>query len=164
MGPDEDADTATVLHVAAELALARGVRMLEPAATELAAAERGVDHDRWFAAAVELKRQDLIALQTAEPSHVVLLAITNAGLQRHLKATRPDLPAVRRRVAQAAAAAAGLPAVALDEQVGEPPLLVECLLDHLVNQHRLTYSKAPGRRFRIHRVFSEAVGPRPESR
>jgi hypothetical protein len=45
--------------------------------------------------------------------------------------------------------------VPLAAQVGEPPLLVECLLDAMVNQRRLVYSKAPGRRFRVHRVVGD---------
>jgi len=150
----DGADADEVLAAVAAIALATGTRMVEPAAAERAAAARGVGHDRWFAAAVDLKGRDLIALQTAEPSHVVLLAVTNAGLQRHLAATCTDLADVRRRVEAAAVAAAGQGAVDLADALGEPPLLVECLLDHLVNRRRLVYSKAPGRRFRIHKVVA----------
>jgi hypothetical protein len=156
-------DAETALAIAAELALARGTRMVEPAAGELAAAERGLDHDRWFTALVELRRTGLIQLASAEPSQVVLVALTNAGLVRHIEATRPDLTRVRHAVAQAAAAAAGQGAVPLADQLHEPPLLVEYLLDELVNQRRLTYSTAPGRRFRIHKVVRATPGTEPES-
>lgn len=153
----EQKDADAVLAVAVELALARGSRMVEPAAGEHAAAERGIDHDRWFAALVELRGRELVQLASADPSQVVLLALTNAGLVRYLEARRPDLAEVRRRVRDAAVAAAGRGPLSLAEDLGEPHLLVECLLDELVSQRRITYSKAPGRRFHVHRADSDVT-------
>ena len=148
-----DARTEAVLAVAAELALATGTRMVEPADLEhRAATEHGLDHDRLFAALVDLRTRHLVQLASAEPSQVVLVALTNAGLLHHLRATRSDLDGVEARLLQAAAEAAGQGAVPLADQLGEPPLLVECILDALVNRRRVLYSTAPGRRFRIHRV------------
>ena len=146
-------DPDIVLAVAAELALATGTRMVEPAALAAEAAARGLDHDRLFEAAAGLRDRQLIQLATAEPSQIVLVALTNAGLLHHLAVTRPDLPAVEPRVIAAATAAAGQGPQPLADQLGEPSLLVECLLDGLVSERRLVYSKAPGRRFRIHRVL-----------
>ncbi|MGH9225334.1 MAG: hypothetical protein ACRD2W_16480 [Acidimicrobiales bacterium] len=152
--PDTGAEPDVVLSLAVELALSTGTRMVEPPAIEAAAAAEGIGHDRLFAALVELRGRELVQLATAEPSQVVLLAVTNAGLRAHLRATRQDLADIEQRLARAAAAAAGQGAVSLAEEVGEAPLLVECLLDDLVSKRRLIYSKAPGRRFRIHRLLT----------
>ena len=157
------ADAETVLGAAAELALATGTRMVEPAAIERAAADRHIAHERLFAGLVELRGHGLVQLAAAEPSQIVLVAMTDAGLRRHLEATRPDLAEVEARLATAATGAAGQGPVPLADELGEPPLLVELLLDAMVNQRRLVYSKAPGRRFRIHRVTASAP-PRRGSR
>lgn len=141
--------------MAAALALATGTHMLDPPVLEEGCAARGIDHDGWFAALVDLRRRDLIALQTAEPSFVVLAAMTNAGLQRHLRRTRPDLDQVKRRLAAVVVKAEGQGLTDLAQAVSEPALLVECVLDRWVNDGRLVYSKAPGRRFRIHRLLSD---------
>lgn len=145
-----------VLAEAARIALGTGTRMVDPRAHELACADAGIGHDDWFAALRALRAEHLVALQTFEPSNVLLLAVTNAGLQRHLRASRPDLSAVRARLAAAVVEAMGIGPVALADIVGEPPLLVECVLDGWVNQRRVVYSKAPGRRFRVHKL-----GPEP---
>lgn len=145
--------------MAAAQALARGTRMLEPHEVAAACAAQGVDHHVYVSALRALKQDDLVALQVAEPSTIVLLAVTNKGLGRHLRTTRPDLPDVARRLWQVVADAAGQGPQPLDEQVGEPALLVEWLLDRWVNERRLLYSKAPGRRFRIHRLLSPGARP-----
>jgi hypothetical protein len=89
----------------------------------------------------------------ADPSTVVLLAITNAGLEAHIDDARPDLASVEAQLAAAVRTAEGAGPVSLAEELGEPALLVECLLDRWVSERRIVYSKAPGRRFRIHRVL-----------
>ena len=127
--------------------------MVEPA--ELLAACPGVDV---VAAAVELKQLGLIQLALGDGPSIVLLALTNAGLLHHLAATRADLPAVEAQLGRAATAAAGQGPVDLSAAVGEPRLLVECLLDTWVAERRLTYSTAPGRRFRVHRVLAPLPG------
>lgn len=48
------------------------------------------------------------------------------------------------------------------EEIGEPPLLVEWLLDRWVTQRRIVYSKAPGRRFGIHRLLPGAASTSAE--
>ncbi len=155
-----------VLAEAAALALATGTRMVDPRAHELACAEAGVGHEQWYAALGALRAADLIALQTFEPSGVLLLAVTNAGLHRHLRATRHDLGAIKRRLAAAVIDAAGRGATPLADVVGEPALLVECLLDQWVGQRKVVYSKAPGRRFRVHKLgpapLPGAAAPAPE--
>ena len=139
--------------MAAALALATGTRMLDPSVVEERCSARGIGHDDWFAALVDLRRQDLIALQTAEPSLVVLAAMTNAGLQRHLGRTRPELDEVTGRLATVVVEAEGQGPTDLAQAVSEPALLVECVLDGWVNEGQLVYSKAPNRRFRIHRLL-----------
>ncbi|MFN2506550.1 MAG: hypothetical protein ABR540_20465, partial [Acidimicrobiales bacterium] len=75
--------------------------------------------------------------------------------------TRPDLPDVLDRLRAEARRAEPNAAVPLAEAVGEPPLLVECLLDAWVAERQIVYSKAPGRCFRIHRVQFGPAMPSP---
>ena len=152
-----------VLAEAAKLALASGVRMVDPGAHELACAEVGVGHDEWFAALGRLRAEGLIQLATGEGSSVSLIALTNAGLLRHLAASRPDLGDLDRRLAAAAAEAVGVGPVDLAGNVGEPALLVECLLDRWVIERRVVYSAAPGRRFRIHKLLPGTAAPAAEA-
>jgi hypothetical protein len=154
------ADRVT-LTAAGELALRRGTRMLEPAEVEAACAAAGVGHDAFVSAVQALKRDELIAVQIAEPSVVVLAAITDKGLARHLRATRPDLAEFERRLWDKVEQAVEQGPTPLAEEVGEPALLVEWMLDRWVTERRLVYSKAPGRRFRIHKVLRPLPGARP---
>ena len=156
MGPE-----GVTLAAAASCALARGTRMLEPAEVEAACAAQGVGHHDYVSALRALKQHGLVALQVVEPSAVVLLAVTNDGLQRHVEATRPDLADVERRLWDAVEAALeqGRGPTPLAEQVGEPALLVEWVLDRWVSERRLVYSKAPGRRFRVHKVLLPGARP-----
>jgi hypothetical protein len=57
------------------------------------------------------------------------------------------------RLAEAATSAAGQGPVPLADQLGEPALLVEVLLEQWAHERRVVYSKAPGRRFRIHKIL-----------
>lgn len=156
-----------MLAEAARLALATGTRMVDPSAHELACAEAGVGHDDWFAALLALKGDGMVQLATGEASCVSLVALTNAGLERHLQATRHDLSEVNRRLAAAVIDARGQGPTDLAGAIGEPPLLVECLLDGWVKQRRIVYSAAPGRRFRIHKLgpvpLPGAAAPAPEA-
>ncbi|MFP5318941.1 MAG: hypothetical protein ACLGI2_11700 [Acidimicrobiia bacterium] len=140
-----------VLAVAADLALATGTRMVEPAALEAGCARRGIDHDDCYAALVRLREDGLLQLAASPSTQIVLVALTDAGVLRYAAEVRPDMDQVRAQIASAAAAAVGRGAVDLAAEVGEPPLLVECVLDQWVRERRVVYSKAPGRRFRIHR-------------
>ena len=144
---------ATVLAVVVDLALVTGRRIVDPVVAERACLTAGVGHDAWFAAVADLRRRGRVALQTAPPSQVVLLAATTSGILAHVGATRADLDAVRQRLAQRVREAEPNRAFPLAELMGEPPLLVECLLDTWVNERRLVYSSAPDRTFRIHRVM-----------
>jgi hypothetical protein len=159
--PQDPGPEDHVLAVVVERALETGRRILDPLAAEAACAERGVDHDAWFAAVGALRRRGVVALQTAPPSQVVLLAATNSGVLAHARSTRPDLGAVVDRLGEAVRAVPTNHAVGLAEMVGEPALLVECLLDSWVTEGRIVYSLAPGRRFRIHRVLLDGSLPGP---
>lgn len=138
-----------VLAVAAELALARGTRMVEPLELEEAC---GLDHDGCVTALVALRDAGSLQLALSPSSQIVLVALTDSGVLRYAEEVRADFDAVRRRVADAAAAAVGQGAVDLADRVGEPALLVECLLDQWVRERRIVYSRSPGRKFRIHRI------------
>ena len=140
-----------VLAVAAELALARGTRMVEPWALEERCLAQGVDYLSLVSALIGLNGERLLQLALAPSSQIVLVALTDAGILRYADQARPDLENVRERIASAASAAVGEGPVDLATEVGEPPLLVECILDQWVRERRVVYSKAPGRRFRIHR-------------
>lgn len=147
---------AIVLAEVVERALNTGRRIVDPLQAEAACLPRGVSHDDWFAAVATLKGQGLVALQTAPPSQVVLLAATNAGILRHLEVAGFDLERAKERLARAVRAAEPNCPEALADVVGQPALLVECLLDAWVDERLVVYSPAPGRRFRIHRVNFEA--------
>lgn len=158
-----------VLAEVAGAAVAAGTRMVDHVAAQEACRRRGIAHDHFVAALVELKAADMVGLQLSPAGAVVLLAVSNTGLQHHLMATQADLGELRRRVEGAAGAAVGAGPVRLQDQLGEPALVVECLLDSLVNRRRLVYSKAPGRRFLVHRVHRDGPGspgppaPAPEA-
>ncbi len=136
-----------VLAVAAELALAGGTRMVDPVGLEEGC---DLDHAGCVAALVRLRDSGMLQLAMSPSSQIVLVALTDAGVLRYVEERRPDMAAVQARL-MAAAAAAGRGAVDLAGEVGEPALLVECLLDQWVRERRIVYSKVPGRRFRIHR-------------
>lgn len=141
-----------VLRVAAELALARGTRMVEPWSLEDACRADGIGHVEVLSALMAANAEGLVQLAVARSTQIVLVALTDAGVLRHAESSRPDMEAVRDRIATAARGAVGRGAVDLAAEVGEPSLLVECVLDQWVRERRVVYSKAPGRRFRIHRV------------
>ena len=122
--------------------------MVEPLELEEAC---GLDHDGCIAALVALRDAGSLQLALSPSSQIVLVAMTDAGVLRYSEEARADFDAVRRRVAEAAAAAVGRGGVDLAVQVDEPALLVECVLDQLVRERRVVYSKAPGRKFRVHR-------------
>ena len=126
--------------------------MVDPGAHELLCAEAGVGRDDWLAGLHQLRADGLIQLAAGEPGMVSLISVNNATLLDYLQASQPDLPGVERRLGKAVMAAAGQGPVDLAAAVDEPPLLVECLLDTWVSQRSLVYSKAPGRRFRVHRA------------
>lgn len=152
--PGRDPDEALALAQTAELALAGARRIVEPDDLAAACAARGLPHPRWFRAMGALRDQGLVQLRTGSGDHVQLLALTDGGLLAHLGATRADLAEAVARTWRAAQEAAPGQAVALPEVVREPPLLVEVLLEQWARAGRLVYAKAPGGRFRIHRVDS----------
>ena len=138
------------------LALATGRRIVDPLAAEAGCRDRGVGRDQWFAAARALEDAGLVALQTAPPSQVVLLAATNIGILHHLEATNFDLDGTRQRLAGVLQKTELNRPVDLAEGADAPALLVECLLDGWVDQRLVVYSLAPGRRFRIHQFRLDA--------
>lgn len=151
------ATPAGLVHrLAGEQAVARGHRLLDPAALEAAAAAEGVDRDAFLAALLALAGGRIVNVHTFGGSLVTLLRLTEDGFVAHLTATRGDLHKVRSRVADAVRAMADAgrldQAVDLASDLGEPKLVVEVLLDELRNQGRLVFTNIPGGRFRIHRV------------
>jgi hypothetical protein len=152
-----------VLDAVARLALAGGRRIVEPAVVAVACEGAGLPVDRWLPDLLALHDRGLVQARTSDGGHLLLLAVTDAGLLDHLARTRPDLDDVRARLWAAVVAAPPGAAVALQDGVGEPPLLVEVLLDDWVRRRRLIYAKATGRRFRVHRVLPGTASPAAEA-
>lgn len=142
---------AVTLTALCGLALATGRRLVEPADLQGACVAAGLAQPAWFESLLALRDRGL-AQVAAGSDQVVLVAATGAGILAYLDGSRPDLDDLKEKVWAAAVAAPAGQAVALHEQVGEPALLVEALLDLWVTERRLVYSRAVGGRFRIHRA------------
>jgi DNA-binding transcriptional LysR family regulator len=143
--------TDTVLAAAAGQALASGHRFLDHVALRRSCGDRGVAGDVWFRALVDLRTRGLVQMRSYD-SQVALLQLTPAGLWAALVAGRDDLDALRQRLLRTIAAADAHAALALGAALGQSPLLVEALLDQLVAEQRVVYSRVGADAFRIHRV------------
>lgn len=146
---------AVLLRLASEQAVARGHRLLDPAAMEAAWEVAGVGRDDALDALRSLAAQKAVNLRLFGAS-IALLRLTEEGLGRYLETARPDLDDVRARVHDALRAEEGAgrlgEAVDLAAAVGEPSLVVEVVLEELRRGGNLVYNPVPGRRVRVHRV------------
>ena len=146
----------TVLALAGRLALERGHRLLDARVLEERCAQEGVVHDLFVAAVRELADERLVNAHFFGLSQITLLRLTDEGVRHHLAATRPDLEEARRRVVDAARVE--LSAGRRDEPVdlasasGEPPLLVELVLEELRDLGLAVFSRAPRGKVRVHRL------------
>lgn len=143
--------TTAVLVVAGEQALATGHRFLDHPALAHACAQRGIAQEHWFPALVSLREQGLVQMRDYD-SQVALIQLTPKGLWAAISATRRDLDDVMTRLLTTITAADPNTTLALGAALGESPLLVEALLDQLVAEQRVVYSRLGADAFRIHRV------------
>jgi hypothetical protein len=122
---------ALVLSVIAEEALKNGHQFIDHNAVEARCEELGLSHDGYFESLLALGHEQLVDVEHRHPSVVVTLQITSYGLGRFFEATRPDLGTVRRRLIAELVNGTDRERTALAATLGEPPLLVEFLLDEL---------------------------------
>ena len=139
-----------VLHVAGNQALAAGHKMLDQAAVKTACEAAGMTHDEWFGGLVELREQKLVQMRDYD-GKVALLALTQPGLWAYVTKARADLADVTERLLDILDGVEANVAVALGAELGESPLLVEALLDHLAGRRLVIFSRVGADSFRIHR-------------
>ncbi len=139
-----------VLHAAGEQAIAAGHKMLDHVALRQTCAAAGLTHDEWFAGLVELRDQKLVQMRDYD-GKVALLALTQAGLWAYVTRFRADLADVTERLLDLLDGVEPNVALALGADLGESPLLVEAVLDHLAARRLVVYSRSGRDSFRIHR-------------
>jgi hypothetical protein len=149
-------DAAAVLRRAGEQAVAAGRTFLDHDALERSCGVDGLDHDEVFAALQELADTGLVNMHFVEPSRITLLRLSDRGIRSYLTDVRPDLDDVRARML-AALRDETVPwqdgrAVDLAGALGEPPLVVEVLMEDLRRDGGVVFSKAFGGRLRVHRL------------
>lgn len=110
----------------------------------------GMAHDEWFGQLVELRDRKLVQMRDYD-GKVALLALTQSGLWAYVTRSRPDLPDVTERLLDLLDGAEPNVGMSLGADLGESPLLVEAVLDHLVAQRLVVYSRVGRDSFRIHR-------------
>ncbi len=124
--------------------------MVDDVAQQRTRAATGLAYDEWHAALVELRDHGLVQMRDYE-GRVGLLALTQAGLWAYLTRFRPDLPDVTERLLDLLDGAEANVALPLGVELGESPLLVEAVLDHLAARRMVVYSRVGRDSFRIHR-------------
>ena len=153
----EPADAA-VLRLAGAQALAQGHRMLDPAALVAAAGAEGLGHDAVVAALRALRDDGSVNVRFYGDSIVAILRLTEAGVDRWLAAERWPMDQVERDVVAAlqAEAVAGRLGDELDlaAAVGQPPLVVDTVLERLRRRGQVVYNPVRGQRVRVHRIGS----------
>ncbi|MDQ6728261.1 MAG: hypothetical protein M3066_19185 [Actinomycetota bacterium] len=139
-----------VLALLGDQALAAGHRMIDHVALKRACEEQGLTHDEWFAGLVDLRARGKVQMRDYD-GKVALLQLTQAGLWAYLVRARADLADVTEALLGLLEAAEPNIAVPLGHDLGESPLLVEAVLDHLAGRGLVVYSRLGADSFRIHR-------------
>jgi len=139
-----------VLGLVGDQALVAGHRMIDHRALRQAFDALGLHHDAWFAALVDLRTAGLVQLRDYD-GQVALLQLTQAGLWAYLVQARADLADVTERLLDLLEAVEPNILVPLGHDLGESPLLVEAVLDHLAGRGLAVYSRLGADSFRIHR-------------
>ena len=139
-----------VLHAAGHQALSAGHKLLDHVELKQTCEAAGMAADDWFRALAELRERELVQMRDYE-GRVALLQLTGAGLWAYLTRARPDLADVTERLLDVLDGAEPNVAHPLGAGLGEPPLLVEAVLDHLVSRRLVVYSRVGRDSFRIHR-------------
>lgn len=107
-------------------------------------------HDEWFGGLVELREQKFIQMRDYD-GKVALLALTQPGLWAYVTRFRADLADVTERLLDVLDGVEANVAVPLGAELGESPLLVEAVLDHLAGRRLVIFSRVGADSFRIHR-------------
>ncbi len=141
---------AHVLAAAGDQALLAGHKMLDHVALLQACEAAGMSHDEWFGGLVELREQKLVQMRDYD-DQVALLQLTQVGLWTYLTRFRTDLADVTERLLDILDGVEANVAVPLGAELGESPLLVEALLDHLAGRRLVVFSRVGADSFRIHR-------------
>jgi hypothetical protein len=139
-----------VLRAAGEQALAAGHKMLDHVALKEACEAAGMTPDQWFGGLVALREQQHVQMRDYD-GKVALLALTQAGLWAYVTRNRPDLADVTERLLDVLDGVEPNVAVSLGVDLGESPLLVEAVLDHLAGRRMVVFSRVGPDSFRIHR-------------
>ncbi len=130
--------------------MAAGHKMLDQAAVTAACEAGGLTHDEWFAGLVELREQKLVQMRDYD-GKVALLALTMPGVWAYATRFRADLADVTERLLDVIDQVEPNIALALGADLGESPLLVEAVLDHLAGRRMVIFSRVGADSFRIHR-------------
>ncbi len=139
-----------VLRALGAHALDAGHKMLDNVAQQEVLAAAGVTYEEWHRGLVELRDQKLVQMRDYE-GQVALLALTQAGVWAYVTRFRTDLADVTERLLDLLDGAEPNVALALGAELGESPLLVEAVLDHLAGRRMVVYSRVGRDSFRIHR-------------
>lgn len=139
-----------VLRLLGDQALAAGHRMIDHVALRRTCEGRGMGHDEWFAGLVALRTGNKVQLRDYD-GQIALLELTQAGLWAYLVQARADLADVTERLLDLLEAAEPNIVVPLGADLGESPLLVEAVLDHLAGRGLVVHSRLGADSFRIHR-------------
>jgi hypothetical protein len=142
-----------VLRIAGEQAMAAGHKMLDHAAVTEACEAAGLSHDEWFGGLVELREQKLLQMRDYE-GKVALLALTQPGVWAYATRNRADLADLTERLLDLLDGTEPNVALPLGAELGESPLLVEAVLDHLAGRRMVVFSRIGTDSFRIHRFSS----------
>ncbi len=142
--------TDQVLKVAGNQALVAGHKMLDHVALKEACEAQGLSHEEWFGGLVELREQKLVQMRDYD-GKVALVALTQPGLWAYATRFRADLADVTERLLDVLDGVEPSIALSLGAELGESPLLVEAILDHLVGRRLVIFSRVGADSFRIHR-------------
>jgi len=124
--------------------------MLDHVALARACEAQGLTNDQWFRALVELREQELVQMRDYD-DQVALLQLTQVGLWTYLTRFRTDLADATERLLDVLDTVEANVAVPLGAELGESPLLVEAVLDHLGGRRMVVFSRVGADSFRIHR-------------
>ncbi len=124
--------------------------MLDNPAQRETLAASGLTYEQWHRGLVELREQKLVQMRDYD-GKVALLALTQAGVWAYATQFRPDLADLTERLLDILDGAEPNVALALGADLGESPLLVEAVLEHLAGRRMVVFSRAGTDSFRIHR-------------
>ncbi len=130
--------------------MAAGHKMLDNVAQRETLARSGLAYEDWHRGLVELREQKLVQMRDYD-DQVALLQLTQAGLWTYLTRFRADLADVTERLLDVLDTVEANVAVPLGAELGESPLLVEAVLDHLAGRRMVVFSRVGADSFRIHR-------------